>query len=648
MNPYDGPRSWRRPARLLGTTLLLTVVAGASHPSSANGAGTTQSNHDRPALAAQPGPLLHQLVPLAHNVGLRRVAVEASVTTARPTTAQPSVIHRVGGRQPRLVTSNAAILSGNWSGQTLTGGIYTGVGANWTVPAISPSASNVFSATWIGIDGTSSSSLIQTGTAQESVGGFLNYFAWVELLPGASMQIGSAPVAPGDSMQSTIVETSTNVWTVSLQDSTQGWLYSQAWFYVTPGLSAEWIEEAPNINGTQSTLANFNSATFSNMGTSGAGSSSLTPIYMVNPAGTAVIAWPGSYNPSSSSFTDYYGTPPPVITSITPNSGPTGGGTGVLISGAFLDSTVGVTFGGQPASFLYNGDGTVSAVSPPSSAGTVDISILSAGGITASSAAEWFTYIQTTPPPAQPGGYDLVGSDGGVFVFGGGFYGSLPAIGVHVNNITGIVPTSAKNGYFLVGSDGGVFAFNAPFANSLPGIGVHVNNVVGIVPTLDNHGYFLVGNDGGVFSFNAPFANSLPGIGIHVHDIVGIAATSNDQGYWVLGSDGTVYAFGNAQGFGNAPGGAVGITVTKDGGGYWVVGRNGAVTPFGDAARFGDLPGLGVSVNNIVAIVVSTDGQGYNLFGSDGGVFTFGDASNVGSLPGLGVHVSNVVGAVPT
>ena len=184
-------------------------------------------------------------------------------------------------------------------------------------------------------------------------------------------------------------------------------------------------------------------------------------------------------------------------------------------------------------------------------------------------------------PPTTPGGYDLVGSDGGVFVFSGGFYGSLPGLGVHVDNIAGIEPTATDTGYFLVGADGGVFSFNAPFVNSLPGIGVRVNDIVGIVPTLDDQGYFLVGRDGGVFSFNAPFENSLPGLGIHVDDVTGIAATPDDNGYWLVAADGSVYAFGDAHFYGTAPVGAVGITATHDGGGYWVVGANGAVTPFG-------------------------------------------------------------------
>jgi hypothetical protein len=257
-------------------------------------------------------------------------------------------------------------------------------------------------------------------------------------------------------------------------------------------------------------------------------------------------------------------------------------------------------------------------------------------------------FTSTTPPPPGSYGYDLVGADGGVFVFSGAYHGSLPGLGVHVDDITGIVPTTTDDGYFLVGADGGVFAFNAHFANSLPGVGVHVDDIVGIVPTLDDQGYFLVGRDGGVFSFNAPFENSLPGIGVHVDDITGIAVTADDQGYWLVGANGAVYAFGDAHFDGAAPAGAVGITATHDGGGYWVVGADGSVTPFGDAGNFADLPELGVTVDDIVGIVVSPDSKGYNLIGADGGVFSFGDAANRGSLPGLGVIVDDVVGAVPT
>src|SRR5208283_2482999 len=95
----------------------------------------------------------------------------------------------------------------------------------------------------------------------------------------------------------------------------------------------------------------------------------------------------------------------------------------------------------------------------------------------------------TVTQTVSTAGYDLAGSDGGVFVFPvgktSGFFGSLPGLGVKVSNIVGIVPTNNFTGYNLVGSDGGVFVFpvgeSSGFFGSLPGLGVNVVNIVGIV-----------------------------------------------------------------------------------------------------------------------------------------------------------------------
>ncbi|MHB8293752.1 MAG: hypothetical protein ACYDH5_03840 [Acidimicrobiales bacterium] len=65
--------------------------------------------------------------------------------------------------------------------------------------------------------------------------------------------------------------------------------------------------------------------------------------------------------------------------------------------------------------------------------------------------------------------YREVGSDGGVFDFGGAaFYGSLPAMGIKpAAPIVGIARTANGNGYWLLGADGGVFSFgNARFYGS--------------------------------------------------------------------------------------------------------------------------------------------------------------------------------------
>ncbi|MGH9089816.1 MAG: YncE family protein [Acidimicrobiales bacterium] len=263
------------------------------------------------------------------------------------------------------------------------------------------------------------------------------------------------------------------------------------------------------------------------------------------------------------------------------------------------------------------------------------------------------------PPPVQPG-YDLVGSDGGVFVFpvgqAAGFFGSLPALHVvPVAPIVGLVPTLSENGYFLVGEDGGVFSFGtAPFLGSLPGEGITpAAPVTGIVAVDTDRGYLLVGRDGGVFAFGTvPFLGSLPGDGIHVQNAVGIAATPSGNGYWVVTGTGTVYGFGAAKSLGIAkgtPSQVSAIAGTPTGGGYWITTQDGAVYAYGNATYFGSLPDLGVVPSQPVVGIVRTAGTGgYWLIGKDGGVFAFGDAGYVGSLPGLGLVVNDVVGAAPT
>jgi hypothetical protein len=104
-------------------------------------------------------------------------------------------------------------------------------------------------------------------------------------------------------------------------------------------------------------------------------------------------------------------------------------------------------------------------------------------------------------------------------------------------------------GYLIVGSDGGVFSFGtATFNGSLPGLGIHVDDIRSILPSATGGGYVLVGTDGGAFVFGtgAQFQGSLPGKGVNVDDIVGIALTDDDNGYYMAGSDGSVYTFGDA------------------------------------------------------------------------------------------------------
>ncbi|MGO9456559.1 MAG: IPT/TIG domain-containing protein [Acidimicrobiales bacterium] len=313
--------------------------------------------------------------------------------------------------------------------------------------------------------------------------------------------------------------------------------------------------------------------------------------------------------------------PAPTISSVTPESGPTAGGTVVTVRGTHLTGASRVTFGTVAATTLHVSSATaLTARTPAHGAGAVTVAVTAPGGTGAGPGA--FTFLAparfTAPPPPKTPGYDLVGSDGGVFVFplgqASGFFGSLPGLTppVHVNNIVGIVPTNDYTGYDLVGSDGGVFVF----------------------PLGQPSGFF----------------GSLPGEGFHVGNIVGIAVTGDDRGYWLAGSTGHVYSLGDAPPVASPSTSApiVGIAADASSQGGWLVAKNGSVYAFGDAASFGTLPQEGTSVGNIVSIVPTPSGNGYWVIGADGRVFAFGDAASQGTLPSLGVGVSNVVGAVPT
>ncbi len=86
--------------------------------------------------------------------------------------------------------------------------------------------------------------------------------------------------------------------------------------------------------------------------------------------------------------------PPPAVTSVTPNRGPAGGGTSVVIAGSGFTGTGAVLFGGSPAaSFSATSDTQVTAVSP-SGSGVVDVVVITAaGGASSTGTVDQFTYI---------------------------------------------------------------------------------------------------------------------------------------------------------------------------------------------------------------------------------------------------------------
>jgi hypothetical protein len=88
--------------------------------------------------------------------------------------------------------------------------------------------------------------------------------------------------------------------------------------------------------------------------------------------------------------------PPPSVVSLTPNNGPTAGGTSVTIAGTNFTGATAVKFGAAAAaSFSVNSATQVTATSP-SGSGIVDITVTAPSGTSVISAADRFAY--TTPP----------------------------------------------------------------------------------------------------------------------------------------------------------------------------------------------------------------------------------------------------------
>jgi hypothetical protein len=173
-----------------------------------------------------------------------------------------------------------------------------------------------------------------------------------------------------------------------------------------PTVTAVSPNAGPLGGGTSVTITgtNFNGSTAVNFGstpaipfvvnsptqitaTSPAGSLGTVDVTVTTPAGTS----------TTSAADQFIYTNGPSVSAVSPKGGPTTGGTVVTVSGAnFLPATA-VNFGLVPATtFTVNSAMQITATSPPEAAGSVDVTVVSPGGTSPTSAADQFTF---SPPP---------------------------------------------------------------------------------------------------------------------------------------------------------------------------------------------------------------------------------------------------------
>jgi hypothetical protein len=190
-------------------------------------------------------------------------------------------------------------------------------------------------------------------------------------------------------------------------------------FIAAPVISSLSPTSGPVAGGTVVTITGtgFTGATGVTFGGTQGTSFSVdsdTQITVSTPGGAAgdVDVVVQSPNGDSAASTFMY-VPAPTVSSLTPTTGPTAGGTTVTITGSGFTAGSTVSFGGTPAaSVTVDSDTSITATTPAHAAGAVDVTVTTAGG---TSAPSTFTYM-TRPvitellPDHGPGLLVIVGT----------------------------------------------------------------------------------------------------------------------------------------------------------------------------------------------------------------------------------------------
>ena len=197
-----------------------------------------------------------------------------------------------------------------------------------------------------------------------------------------------------------------------------------------PTVSSVSPNGGPTAGGTAVTITGTNFATGATVTFGSAAATNVvvvsgTQITATTPAGaagavTVTVTVSGQSGSLNNGFT--YSVPP-TVSSVSPNSGSTGGGIAVTITGTNFATGATVTFGSTAATNVVVVSGTqITATTPTGTAGAVTVTVTNPGALSGS-LTNGFTYVVTTP--TAPTG--LTVTDGGpvpTFVNGQGYYNS--------------------------------------------------------------------------------------------------------------------------------------------------------------------------------------------------------------------------------
>ena len=205
---------------------------------------------------------------------------------------------------------------------------------------------------------------------------------------------------------SPIALSSTANYTVSVTDqrgSTDSEIVSVTVSNLVPVISSLSPTNGPLAGGTSVVITGQNFATATGVSFGGTAATSFvvdsaTQITAVSPAksaGQVDVAVTNTNGTSTNTANDDFTyVAAPAIASVSPSSGPTAGGTSVVITGTDFTGVTAVSFGGTAASsYTVDSATQITASSPSGAAGQVDIAVTATGGISANTINDNFTYV---------------------------------------------------------------------------------------------------------------------------------------------------------------------------------------------------------------------------------------------------------------
>ena len=160
--------------------------------------------------------------------------------------------------------------------------------------------------------------------------------------------------------------------------------------------------------------------------------------------------------------------PVPRLTGMSTTRGPTSGGTSITITGTGFTGATSVNFAGTPdTGITVTGDTSITVPTPPSAAGTDDVTVTGPGGTSADNAAFQFTFV---PAPVVTS----LDPDNGP-VSGGS---SITITGSGLTDVSSVMFGDQATG-FTVNGDTSITAFVPPSDSGVDNVGVTVSSIGG-------------------------------------------------------------------------------------------------------------------------------------------------------------------------